>query len=128
MDLDSDMYVQPKAGRFLSFTSSVENIHRVTPVTSGNRLLLSCGTNILIMGDQRIVLFLSFFFSGALDLARKGERGKGKGKGREGEGKGKGFFLYFMLGWYLLADPSICNFLVNTQPTVLLLITSVVCG
>lgn len=41
MDLDADRIVQPKAGRFLSFTSSIENIHRVTPVLSGNRLLLS---------------------------------------------------------------------------------------
>ena len=41
MDLHCDRFVQPKAGRFLSFTSSIENIHRVTPVLSGNRLLLS---------------------------------------------------------------------------------------
>lgn len=41
MDMNVDRFVQPKAGRFLSFTSSIENIHRVTPVIKGNRLLLS---------------------------------------------------------------------------------------
>jgi hypothetical protein len=47
MDLDCDRFVQPKAGRFLSFTSSIENIHRVAPVLTGNRLLLSIWYSLL---------------------------------------------------------------------------------
>ena len=41
MDDMRDFVVQPKAGRLLMFSSSMVNIHRVTPVHFGNRFLLS---------------------------------------------------------------------------------------
>lgn len=41
MDEDKDYIVQPKSGRVLLFSSSIENVHRVEQVTRGNRMLLS---------------------------------------------------------------------------------------
>lgn len=36
-----DWWLEPKTGRFVMFHSGMGNIHKVLPVTSGNRFLFS---------------------------------------------------------------------------------------
>lgn len=40
-DLDADRVVQPLAGRLVAFSSGLENLHRVMPMTGGKRYVLS---------------------------------------------------------------------------------------
>jgi hypothetical protein len=40
-DSDADRFVSPTCGRLVSFSSGLENVHRVERVTSGSRLVLA---------------------------------------------------------------------------------------